>query len=135
MDDVRQRWMAEIGEQTCFAFEGAARFVGCSPHLFDSHDAAEPLIHGFINGTHPALSQLADNAIAILENCVWRKHRLRSTSRPLRRKGIWSWNGSVLTTRDDPELDAAPLAISTIDQTNSGQREMILPDQQSLRLL
>src|SRR5450759_136537 len=49
IDDVRQRWMTKVGQQTCFVLERLARFWGRNNSLFDGDDAAEPLVYGFIN--------------------------------------------------------------------------------------
>jgi len=40
----------------------------------------------------------------------------------------------MLSARNDPEFDAAPFAIATVGQTNSRRREVILLNEQSLRL-
>jgi hypothetical protein len=67
---ARQRWMLHAGEQSSFTLELLARGFFRRERLLESHGYVESLIQGFVNRTHAAATELTNDAIAILQQCV-----------------------------------------------------------------
>src|SRR5438132_8125258 len=122
--DIRQRGMAQIRQQAGFAGERVARFSRAEEIFFDGDNAAESLIDRFIDSPHATLPKLAHNAVAILKKSVRDKHVLSAFVGLLRRKSIWCRNGRICTAWHDSKLKRAPLAITALDQSDSGRREV-----------
>src|SRR2546426_1918479 len=123
--DIRQRGMAQIRQQAGFAGERVARFSRSEEIFFDGDDAAEPLIDRFIDSPHAALPKLAHDAVAILKKSVGGKHELFAAS-SAGRKCIRRWNRRISSGWHNPKLQRAPLPITTVNQSDSGRREVEL---------
>lgn len=65
--------MTQVCKQFCLTPEGAPLFVGRGESFFDSHDATKVFVHS-LDGAHPAMSELVNNAITFAKDCVGGKH-------------------------------------------------------------
>lgn len=70
---VRDSWkrrMMKSCEQACLALKLFAQALVHEFSLLQSHSRIKPLINRLIDRAHSTLSELANDAVAILQNCV-----------------------------------------------------------------
>jgi len=73
--DLWQGSVSQVAQERRFVFERAACFavIDCGG-LFQCHDAVDALVQSFLNRAHAAVSELAKNAITILQHCAYGEH-------------------------------------------------------------
>ncbi len=83
--DARQRLMVHSRQQTRFSLELFAEFFVCEKRFLQRHGSVETLVHRLIHGPHSALAELANNPVALLQNCICCQHK---SIRSLRRMSL-----------------------------------------------
>ena len=82
--DTRQRLVVHPRQQTRLSLELLAQLFVGEKGFFQRHSGVETLIHSLVHGSHATLTELPNNPIAALQNCVCCQHKfsclLRSTS-------------------------------------------------------
>jgi hypothetical protein len=76
--DARQRRVRQVRQQFRFSPEGAAMLIRAGESFLDGNDAAQVFVHRLINSAHAPRSELLDDAVATLQNCIGRNHISRS---------------------------------------------------------
>src|SRR6267143_1150499 len=73
ISDSRQRRMIEPGQQSRFPLKLFPLILVIRKRLLQRHRVAETEVDGFINRAHSTFSQVANHAIAALQNCIGRE--------------------------------------------------------------
>jgi hypothetical protein len=67
--------MFQIGEQARFRDEGIPHVLLSGKGFFQRHGLFQALIHRFIDAAHPALTNLADDTVSIIDELTLLVHR------------------------------------------------------------
>ena len=76
VNDFGESGMMKSGQKTRLALELLTQLLFCKKCLFQRYRGIKSLVESLVDRSHSALTQLANNAIAILQNGVWFKHLL-----------------------------------------------------------
>src|SRR3954471_7724646 len=69
--------MAEVGQKMRFAFECALKLIGFREGFLDRDGSTKPLVKGFIDCAHAALSERTNYSVTILKRSFVYQHPVR----------------------------------------------------------
>src|SRR5229473_172989 len=73
--DARQRWMMELRQQTRLLLKLSPETFVNRKGFLQSNRRIQSQIDRFINGAHPAFTQLPDDPVTVRQNGAGRQHR------------------------------------------------------------